>query len=33
MLAAIRHGCKLVLLPRWDRKQAAQAIEAHRVTH
>lgn len=33
MLAAIRHGCKLVLLPRWDRQQAALAIEAHRVTH
>ena len=33
MLAAIRHGCKLVLLPRWDRKQAAQAIQTHRVTH
>ncbi|HXC41383.1 MAG TPA: long-chain-fatty-acid--CoA ligase [Burkholderiales bacterium] len=33
MLASIRHGCKLVLLPRWDRRQAAQAIQQHRVTH
>ena len=33
MLSAIRHGCKLVLLPRWDRQQAAAAIEHHRITH
>jgi len=33
MLATIRHGGKLVLLPRWDRRQAAQAIQEHRVTH
>jgi hypothetical protein len=25
MLAGIRHQCKLVMLPRWDREQAAQA--------
>ena len=24
---------RLVLLPRWDRQQAAQAIQKHRVTH
>ena len=33
MLASIRHQCKLVLLPRWDRQQAAQAIAQHHVTH
>jgi fatty-acyl-CoA synthase len=33
MLASVRHGCRLVLLPRWDRQQAAQAIQKHRVTH
>ena len=33
MLASIRHGCKLVLLPRWDRKMAAIAISQQRVTH
>ena len=33
MLASVRHGCRLVLLPRWDRQQAALAIEKHRVTH
>jgi fatty-acyl-CoA synthase len=33
LLASVRHGCKLVLLPRWDRQQAAQAIQQHRVTH
>jgi fatty-acyl-CoA synthase len=33
LLAAIRHGCRIVLLPRWDRGQAALAIAAHRVTH
>ena len=32
MLATIRHGGKLVLLPRWDRRQAAAAIARHRVT-
>jgi fatty-acyl-CoA synthase len=33
MLASVRHGCRLVLLPRWDRQQAAKAIQQHRVTH
>jgi fatty-acyl-CoA synthase len=33
MLSAVRLGCRLVLLPRWDRQQAAQAIQHHRVTH
>ncbi len=33
MLASVRHGCRLVLLPRWDRQQAAHAIEKYRVTH
>ena len=33
MLASVCHGCRLVLLPRWDRQQAAQAIQKHRVTH
>ena len=33
MLASVRHGCRLVLLPRWDRQQAAKAIQKHRVTH
>ena len=32
MLAVIRHGGKLVLLPRWDRRQAAAAIATQRVT-
>lgn len=33
MLASIRHGCKMVLLPRWDRKRAARDISDHKVTH
>ena len=33
LLAAVRHGCRIVLLPRWDRGQAALAIQAHRVSH
>jgi fatty-acyl-CoA synthase len=33
MLASIRHGCKMVLLPRWDRKRAARDISGHKVTH
>lgn len=33
LLAAIQAGCSLVLLPRWDRLQAARAIARHRVTH
>jgi fatty-acyl-CoA synthase len=33
LLAAIHAGCSLVLLPRWDRLQAARAIAQHRVTH
>ena len=33
LLAAVHHGCRLVLLPRWDRRQAARAIETQRVTH
>ena len=33
MLASIRHGCKMVLLPRWDRRVAARAIAQHQVTH
>jgi fatty-acyl-CoA synthase len=31
MLATIRHGGKLVLLPRWDRRQAAAAIATQQV--
>ncbi len=33
LLAAVRHGAAIVLLPRWDRRVAAQAIAAHGVTH
>lgn len=33
LLASIRHGCRIVLLPRWDRRIAARAISAHAVTH
>ncbi|MCM2251767.1 MAG: long-chain-fatty-acid--CoA ligase [Ramlibacter sp.] len=33
LLAAIHLHCKLVLLPRWDRQQAARAIARQRVTH
>jgi fatty-acyl-CoA synthase len=33
MLATIRHGGTLVVLPRWDRIEAARAIARHRVTH
>ncbi|MBK6714281.1 MAG: AMP-binding protein [Burkholderiales bacterium] len=33
MLAAIRLGASIVLLPRWDRDVAAAAIEQQRVTH
>ncbi|GLS13845.1 AMP-binding protein [Hydrogenophaga electricum] len=33
LLAAVRHGCRLVLLPRWERQMAALAIEHRRVTH
>ncbi|HWP13897.1 MAG TPA: long-chain-fatty-acid--CoA ligase [Ramlibacter sp.] len=33
LLAAIHAGCSVVLLPRWDRLQAARAIARHRVTH
>ncbi len=33
LLAGIHHGCRLVLLPRWDRTMAAHAIEQQRVTH
>ena len=33
MLASIRHGCQLVILPRWDRRQAATAMAAQQVTH
>jgi fatty-acyl-CoA synthase len=33
MLASIRHGCRIVLLPRWDRRVAVRAISAHGVTH
>jgi fatty-acyl-CoA synthase len=33
MLASIRHGCRLVVLPRWDRHVAAQAIARFRITH
>ena len=33
MLACIRHGARLVLLPRWDRKVAARTIAQQRVTH
>ena len=33
LLATVCHGCSMVLLPRWDRTQAAQAIACYRVTH
>ena len=33
LLAGIHHGCRLVLLPRWDRLMAARAIGSQRVTH
>ncbi len=33
MLASIRHGCRLVVLPRWDRHVAAEAIARFRITH
>jgi len=33
LLTTIRAGGKIVLLPRWDRQQAAHAIAKHRVTH
>ena len=33
MLAAIDHGARIVLLPRWDRTMAARAIAAQRVSH
>lgn len=33
MLSSIRHGCSMVLLPRWDRAVAGRAIGAHRITH
>jgi fatty-acyl-CoA synthase len=33
MLAAIRGGASIVLLPRWDRDVAAAAISEQRVTH
>ncbi len=33
MLASIRHGASIVLLPRWDRDVAAAAISQQRVTH
>ena len=33
MLASIRHGACIVILPRWDRRQAALAISRTRVTH
>ncbi len=33
MLASIRHGCAMVLLPRWDRRSAARTIERLRITH
>ena len=33
MLASIRHGCKMVVLPRWDRRVAARVIAEQQVTH
>ena len=33
LLASVFHGCRLVLLPRWDRAMAARAIQAQCVTH
>ena len=33
LLASVRHGASIVLLPRWDRDLSARAIAAHRVTH
>jgi fatty-acyl-CoA synthase len=33
MLASIRLGCTIVLMPRWDRSLAAQAIAEYGVTH
>ncbi|MCK9512226.1 MAG: long-chain-fatty-acid--CoA ligase [Pigmentiphaga sp.] len=33
MLAAIQWGCRMVVLPRWDARQAARAIEQYEVTH
>jgi fatty-acyl-CoA synthase len=33
LLSAIHHGASVVLLPRWDKGVAAQAIAEHRVTH
>lgn len=33
LLAAIHAGASIVLLPRWDRRVAAQAIVRHKVTH
>lgn len=33
LLSSIRHGCSLVLLPRWDRVVAGRAINQYRVTH
>ena len=33
MLSSIRHGCSIVLLPRWDRIVAGLEIGKHRITH
>ena len=33
LLASIRHGASIVLLPRWDHDLAARTIAAHGVTH
>ena len=33
MLCSVRHDCAIVLLPRWDRRQALQAIQRHRVSY
>ena len=33
MLASIDAGCRIVLLPRWHRNVAAQAIASQKVTH
>lgn len=33
MLASIRNGCRMVILPRWDRTVAARTIARQRVTH
>lgn len=33
MLASVAHGCRMEVMPRWDRRLAAQTIAQERITH